>query len=273
MNVLHRISNHLVRLQRQLGRKVTIGPRRYAVKGYISNVLSVEADTGWEPELDQIFADALRNEGCFIDVGMNLGQTLSKVLNIDPDRSYVGFEPQVLACAMVDLFIKNNGLTNCTTLPIGLSDENGIMSFFSAGDADTMASLHDRDGVAKISIPVRIGDEVVRELGVEAISAIKIDVEGAEPEVIAGLSDTIRVFKPQVIFEVLPNYEGHERTPIAETAAEQRRQGAARIMQLFDDLDYVVHQPQPDGTLRQVDRFDLDTPATFVGSNFVARPS
>jgi len=134
---------------------------------------------------------------------------------------------------MVDIFIKQNRLTDCTTLPIGLSDQNGIKSFFSTGSADTMACLHDREGAEKISIPVRIGDEVVRELRIEAICAIKIDVEGAEPEVIAGLSRTIKKFKPPITFEVLPNYEGEERTPVTDTFAKQRRKGASQIIRLL----------------------------------------
>ena len=271
MNFSRRASDHLVRFQRQFGKKIVLGQRSYEIKGYISNILSVKAEEHWEPELDQVFVDVLGENGYFIDVGMNLGQTLGRVLAVDPSRQNVGFEPQVFACAMVDLFLKQNRLTDCITLPIGLSDQNGIKSFFSTGSADTMASLHDREGAERISIPVRIGDEVVRELGIEAICAIKIDVEGAEPEVIAGLSGTIKKFRPPIIFEVLPNYEGEERTPVTDTVAKQRRKGASQIMRLLNDIEYTVYQPLQDGTEKRVKSFDLDRPSNFSGTNFVAR--
>ncbi len=272
MNTFHRVSDHLVRLQRQLGRKVVIGQKRYTMRGYISNILSVEKSKTWEKELNFVFSDALKTEGYFIDIGMNLGQTLGKVLAIDPDRLYVGFEPQISACSLVDAFIKQNGLTNCTTIPIGLSNENGIKSFFSNGEADTMASLYDRVGAQRSSIQVRVGDEVIQELGIEAISTIKIDVEGAEAEVIEGLSKTIKEFKPQIVFEVLPNYQGVERTAVADGIATQRRKNAAAIMRLLKEHDYDVFQVHQDETKRRIETFALDDPSNFAGTNYVACP-
>lgn len=272
MSLTRRISDHFVRFQRQFGKKIVLGQKKYRVKGYISNILAVDPGADWEVELNHVFVDVLQTKGHFIDVGMNLGQTLGKVLTVDQNRHYVGFEPQVFACAMVGLFIKQNGLKNCTTLPIGLSNENGVKSFFSMGTADTMASLYDRKGAERSNIQVRVGDEVIQELGIEAICAIKIDVEGVELEVIEGLSATIGKFQPQIIFEVLPNFEGEERTPVSDTVAKQRRMSASGIMLQFKKLDYAVYQVLPNETEKLIEVFDLDDPSTFAGTNYVARP-
>lgn len=272
MNFIRRVSDHFVRFQRQFGKKILLGQRHYSIKGYISNILDVDPGMSWEEELNHVFVDVLKAEGHFIDVGMNLGQTLGKVLMVDSNRQYVGFEPQVFACAMVGFFIKQNELTNCSALPIGLSNKNSVRSFFSIGNADTMASLRDRKGAERSAIQVRIGDEVIQELGIESICAIKIDVEGAELEVIEGLTATIRKYKPQIIFEVLPNFEGKERTPIPDAVAEQRRKGASGIMLKFNELSYAVYQVLPNETEKLIEAFDLDEPANFLGNNYVARP-
>lgn len=272
MNFLVRLADHFVRLQRQFGKKVLLGEKRYAVKGYISNGVGGVAAADWENELESVYVSALKAEGHFIDVGMNLGQTLGKILAIDPKRQYVGFEPQVFACAMVSTFIDQNGLTNCEVLPIALSNENGVRSFFSKGSADEMASLHDSAGAKKKSIVVRVGDDVIRELEIKSICAIKIDVEGAEPEVIKGLSQTIERFKPQIIFEVLPNYEGEDRLPVAEDLADQRRRAASEIMQMLNFHNYAVYQVLENANEDRIEAFDLDDPTSFAGTNYVARP-
>lgn len=53
-------------------------------------------------------------------------------------------------------------------------------------------------------IQTREGDEVLDELGISQISAIKIDVEGTELDVLLGLQKTLLSHRLPVIFEVLP---------------------------------------------------------------------
>jgi len=71
------------------------------------------------------------------------GQNLAKILSIDKDRPYLGFEPQLSCCFNADQFIKANDLVNARVLPIALSDGNRLMSFFSNGETDECASLID----------------------------------------------------------------------------------------------------------------------------------
>jgi hypothetical protein len=54
---------------------------------------------------------------------------------------------------------------------------------------------------------MRLGDEVIQELGVTAISVLKIDVEGAELDVLRGLANTINRFSPFILCEILPVYD------------------------------------------------------------------
>jgi hypothetical protein len=48
-------------------------------------------------------------------------------------------------------------------------------------------------------------ENVLKEMGME-VGIIKIDVEGAEMEVLKGMSETIRLFRPVIICEVLYSY-------------------------------------------------------------------
>ena len=53
----------------------------------------------------------------------------------------------------------------------------------------------------KVTVPVRSGDSLLREKGAVVPDVIKIDVEGFEPQVIAGLAGTIRAHRPVIFFE------------------------------------------------------------------------
>jgi hypothetical protein len=99
---LRRLFDHAERLSRQMGRPVRIGQRSFRIRGYLSNILSL--DSSAEPEVSAALTRVLSRPGTFVDVGANLGQTLGKVLAVDPDRSYVGFEPQIGACHYIDKF-------------------------------------------------------------------------------------------------------------------------------------------------------------------------
>lgn len=73
------------------------------------------------PTLSEYFVDV----DVDVDVGVNLGQKLGSILSIDPDRDYLGFEPQVAACFYVQSLIRNNDIARAKVLPVGLSDLNG----------------------------------------------------------------------------------------------------------------------------------------------------
>lgn len=215
--------------------------------------------------------------GTFIDVGVNAGQTLAKVLGIDRDRSYLGFEPQLSCCFNADQFIKTNGLANAQVLPIALSDNNQLLPFFFTGETDECASLIDRKGAVNTSaqtyVQCRIGDEVLKEMGVDSISAIKIDVEGAELQVMEGLTHVLTSQRPPVIFEVLPNFSGiGERTWHEPDVCEKNRSTAGKIHRLLSEAGYQIFQiDETSCNTARIDKFDLDCINDFKGSNFIAR--
>lgn len=228
--------------------------------------------------LEVILRQILENRsGTFIDVGVNAGQTLAKVLSIDKERPYVGVEPQLSCCFNADQFIKANGLLNARILPIALSDNNQLLSFFSGGDTDECASLIEQadvsDSRTRTFVQCRIGDEVLNEMGITHVSAIKIDVEGAELQVMEGLKGTLNAQRPPVIFEVLPNFSGIEkRTWHRPEICERNRVSAKNIFSLLSSMGYQIFQID-ENTCREskIHGFDLDNIDDFKGSNFIAQ--
>lgn len=62
----------------------------------------------------------------FIDVGVNIGQTLLNVRSIDKDRNYIGFEPNPTCINYVMELIKINDFKNTTLIPFGIAGNDGV---------------------------------------------------------------------------------------------------------------------------------------------------
>ena len=67
-----------------------------------------------------------KKNSTFIDIGVNLGQTLLKVKSIVPKINFVGFEPNPACVNYLEELIRLNGITNCKIYPFGLYTETGV---------------------------------------------------------------------------------------------------------------------------------------------------
>lgn len=150
--------------------------------------------------------------GVFIDVGVNNAQTLIKIKSIDTNRHYIGFEPNpVCYCYSRSLILQNN-FNNCILFPAGLGNKNEILPLFhdtefASGGTIIPNFRENSERYNKIQqVVIMEGDNIILKQKLENISVLKVDVEGAEYEVIHGLSKTIEKFKPVLFLEFLPVY-------------------------------------------------------------------
>jgi FkbM family methyltransferase len=154
-----------------------------------------------------------QQRGVFLDVGVNVGQTLVKLKAIDPEREYVGFEPNPVCVFYSQNLIKANGFRNCELVPVGLFNENNILTLelIYEGLSDSSASLiknfrPDNKVYSRMYVPVFRYEVIEKAIGINEVGIVKIDVEGAELEVLRSLSDLIRRDRPIVLLEILPVY-------------------------------------------------------------------
>lgn len=148
-------------------------------------------------------------DGVFIDVGANVGQSLIQFLMVKPaECRYIGFEPNVSSFAFTQALIAHNKLPDCAVYPVGLSNENAFAQMHTL-DSDTThqsASIAGERNSGRFLqfVPTIRFDDAVESLNVDEIALIKIDVEHAELEVIDGMRETLRHRRPFVVCEVLP---------------------------------------------------------------------
>ena len=178
----------------------------------------------FEPNVKQIISKF--RVGDAVDVGAGFGLytlILSKclgdrgsVLSIEPDGSYYSFLAENIAL---------NKCRNVTPLNVAAWSKTSKLSIrrhvFGGPIEDSMGEPTEGLIVAK---PL---DEIFTECSIEP-RLVKIDVEGAEYEVLRGMESTLRLTRPKVIFEALT------------------RKALANCTSLLEKSNYAV-RPLPDG--------------------------
>ena len=262
-------------------KNIKIGGRHYRTRGFFVNELAArESIVKSESWLDIVYRAALASKkGVFLDVGANIGQTLLKVLALDGDRPYVGFEPQVPCCFLVQRFIEDNDLQSHAILPLGLSNRDALVKLHTRDEGyDAAATTIENFRPASFYkayryISVRTGDSVVAEMKIPQISTIKIDVEGGELEVIEGLSQMIREHKPYVIFEVLNSYLILTGEKLDEQSTNFRQGRIEKIQAALAGHGYDIYQVLPERSLKKTTRIQPEPSGDLSTTNYVAVPN
>lgn len=209
-----------------------------------------------DSELTKILESILvQQEGCFIDVGANIGHTFLKVKSINREMQYVGFEPNVISCAYLQELILANRFLDSAVMPVALGDAADVLPLNvrdAENLADSCASLRTDNRPKgffshKFVALVQSGDEVVEALNINSISAIKIDVEGSEPSVLRGFSKTIKKIRPNVIIEILG-----PTTTLSPTQLEVRYATASEIQDWAVLNYYSISNIGRNGILKEV---------------------
>lgn len=131
---------------------------------------------------------SLRDGDVFWDVGANIG-LVSCLAGRAADVEVVAFEPYPPTVRSLRRNLADNGLSRSSTaIEAALGAGEGPAELAVAPDWDTKHSLVNDDGEA-ITVPVIRGDAVAEERGPPDV--VKVDVEGAELEVLAGMAETL----------------------------------------------------------------------------------
>jgi FkbM family methyltransferase len=165
-----------------------------------------------EPWGHSIFSALMKAfPGTVVDVGVNLGQTLIRVRGIDPDRMYIGFEPNPTCVFYSRMLASMNKFNDCPIVPVGLSTEDGIVDLVMNNDdlTDPAASIvqNFRPGkpiVHRIPVAVMRFTTAARDMRIGQLGLVKIDVEGSEREVLLAMEERLGHDRPAVVMEILP---------------------------------------------------------------------
>lgn len=176
----------------------------------------------------------------FVDIGVNIGQTLLSIKSVCPDIDYIGFEPNPACNYYLEKLIDANTLGKVKIIPTAVSTEDGLgqLDFYYDFQEDASASiiqnLRPTNKIYKsVCVPTLKGETIKKTTDFNNMSILKIDVEGAELEVLLSLKELIKENTPLILLEILPIYS-------KERVDSLNRQ--KRIEKFMQDLDYSLYR-------------------------------
>ena len=152
----------------------------------------------------RITASVLRRGDVYLDVGASEGQMVCLAsAAVGPSGRVYAFEPRTSAFQHLQLMSVAYRLTNVELFQSLVGDSSGESVFFENVDNPSSSSLSQgwAGGVAK-SYPVITLDEWSEKNSVSRVDLVKIDVEGAEMQVLRGGLQLLQRTHPLVIFEI-----------------------------------------------------------------------
>jgi FkbM family methyltransferase len=150
-----------------------------------------------DEHLRLLLAFRLSAGSCCIDIGANIGGVLQHMVAYAPDAAHIAYEPLPELAADLE-----RRFPTVDVRAAAVADEVTERRFTRVRSAPTRSGFdvagEVRD-VEQFTVPVEALDRSLPTGFVPAV--IKIDVEGAEREVVAGAMETIRRHRPVVVFE------------------------------------------------------------------------
>ena len=152
-----------------------------------------------------------------IDVGGFIGDSVLVLSELYPHQIYT-FEAEPKNYALLQKTLELNHLLNVKAENVALGAEKGTTSLYVGGSCSTTI---ERPGLAyseDITVPVIRFDDYVEENNICDIALIKVDIEGGEPDFLAGAKMTICTQKPILLLSIYHNaHDFFELKPLIES--------------------------------------------------------
>ena len=211
----------------------------------------------------EFYASFLSPGELVYDVGANIGERTEAILDVG--CRVVAVEPQPECCRILRGMQRKSA--SITIVEKACGREAGHADLRSGGGTDVLASLSpdymrdvadsgrfaDHEWKDVLSVEVASLDELIKQFGMPAY--IKIDVEGFETEVLAGLSVSSRIlsfeFTPELSESMLACLHHCQRLGLREfniSYGESMRFARSEWVN-FDRISHVVHALAGDSSL------------------------
>lgn len=193
----------------------------------------------WEPHVTAWISSRLKPGDVFVDVGANLGYySLLASRLVGETGKVIAVEASPSICEMLKTNVALNGATNISTINMAVTEKSGSVDIhrgpaFNLG----LTSIHDTHPASVFEASVPSGP-LAAVVGSDLSRArlIKIDVEGAEWEVVRGLADALPSLRDdaELVMEISPQ-KGHRRGESVESILELFRSHGYKFYALDND--------------------------------------
>ena len=160
-----------------------------------------------EPVTTEVVRSLLGPGDTVVDVGANVGWfSMLAAAAVGPTGRVLAVEPNPANCALIERSAADNGFGHVQVVAAAAADHPGVAALETDGSNGRIVPLEtglDEAMACSFVVPIRTLDDLVTGAGLDAVSLVKVDVEGAEPLVLRGASGTLRR-RPVVVCEFFP---------------------------------------------------------------------
>jgi len=205
---VHNLLNHLPRAES------TAAACRGALEGYRMSVdwkrfRSFVYGT-WEPEVTGVITSTVKPGMTVIDIGSHVGYySLLFAKCVGPTGRVFSFEPLPENLALLRKNVQLNKLTNVHSLSYALFSRAGELSLSVPSESPNSGDgsvIHER-GSKHVLVPAITLDSFCASANIQP-DILKMDVEGAEYDVLLGAQETISKCRPKLLIE-LHHFDGN----------------------------------------------------------------
>jgi FkbM family methyltransferase len=147
----------------------------------------------WEPATSRLLDLTLKDGMTFVDVGAHVGvHTLHGARRVAPNGAVIAFEPTPKLFQRLQKTAHLNGIDDvCRCINIALSSSEGLATFHVSGQHghNSLYPMSDEEEKSKMHVRTASFDSVLHEA--QRIDVVKIDVEGAELDVLQGMKQVL----------------------------------------------------------------------------------
>jgi FkbM family methyltransferase len=146
----------------------------------------------------------------FVDVGAHMGYfSLKAAAVVGHTGCVIAIEPNPEMVRILRGNILASGTSVVAIKPVACSHSDSVLSLFTAAKSNSgssslsksNASLYGTGG-STYQVTARPLDTILKEAGVSRVDVLKIDVEGAELQVLKGAEETLAQYRPVLLVEL-----------------------------------------------------------------------
>lgn len=144
----------------------------------------------------------IKDSKVIFDIGANLGNhTLFWATNVAYEKIF-SFEPHPVNFELLTRNISNNSLENVSAVNTGIGDKKGFTSVKEFSEDNYGATTLDTTIQPDGDIPIIDIDSYVEQENISGVDFIKVDTEGYEESVLAGMPNVLAKYHPDLWIEV-----------------------------------------------------------------------
>jgi len=163
----------------------------------------------WEPKTTRYLCDSLAPGDVFLDIGANAGYfSLVASRRVGDSGKVLAVEPNPAMAQQIQDNVQRSGLGNIVVAETACTDSVEVRELYIGNPYNTGNSSLSRDNLAwtkSVKVACTTVDLLVKEHGLPRVNLVKIDVEGAELQVLQGMLETIKRFRPKIVTELSPS--------------------------------------------------------------------